>query len=70
MPAKYRRQRSRLLDAMLDGHFHTGGIKVAMAAEPDLLLAVGSLLHEMGQNCAAASAPPSRQRTRCCQLRS
>ncbi|MDO8320348.1 nitrogenase iron-molybdenum cofactor biosynthesis protein NifN [Rhodoferax sp.] len=48
VPAKYRRQRSQLLDAMLDGHFYTGGIKVAIAAEPDLLLAVGSLLHEMG----------------------
>lgn len=48
VPAKYRRQRSQLLDAMLDGHFYTGGIKVAIGAEPDLLLAVGSLLHEMG----------------------
>jgi len=48
VPAKYRRQRSQLLDAMLDSHFYTGGIKVAIAAEPDLLLAVGSLLHEMG----------------------
>lgn len=48
VPAKYRRQRSQLLDAMLDGHFYTGSIKVAIAAEPDLLLAVGSLLHEMG----------------------
>lgn len=48
VPAKYRRQRSQLLDAMLDGHFYTGGIKVALAAEPDLMLAVGGLLHEMG----------------------
>jgi nitrogenase molybdenum-iron protein NifN len=48
VPDKYRRQRSQLLDAMLDGHFYTGGIKVAIGAEPDLLLAVGSLLHEMG----------------------
>ena len=48
VPAKYRRQRSQLLDAMLDGHFYTGGTKVAIAAEPDLLLAVGSLLHDMG----------------------
>ena len=48
VPAKYRRQRSQLLDAMLDSHFYTGGVKVAIAAEPDLLLAVGSLLHEMG----------------------
>jgi nitrogenase molybdenum-iron protein NifN len=48
VPAKYRRQRSQLLDAMLDGHFYTGGVKVAIGAEPDLLLAVGSLLHDMG----------------------
>ncbi|MDD5028463.1 MAG: nitrogenase iron-molybdenum cofactor biosynthesis protein NifN [Rhodoferax sp.] len=48
VPAKYRRQRSQLLDAMLDSHFYTGGIKVAIAAEPDLLLAVGSLLMDMG----------------------
>lgn len=48
VPAKYRRQRSQLLDAMLDGHFYTGGVKVAIAAEPDLLLAVGGLLHDMG----------------------
>jgi nitrogenase molybdenum-iron protein NifN len=48
VPAKYRRQRSQLLDAMLDSHFYTGGIKVAIAAEPDLLLAVGSLLVDMG----------------------
>ncbi|MGF6695670.1 nitrogenase molybdenum-iron protein NifN [Paraburkholderia sp. MM5496-R1] len=48
VPAKYRRQRSQLLDAMLDGHFYTGGIKVAIGAEPDLLFAVGSMLHEMG----------------------
>ncbi|MPW18813.1 Nitrogenase iron-molybdenum cofactor biosynthesis protein NifN [Paraburkholderia piptadeniae] len=48
VPAKYRRQRSQLLDAMLDAHFYTGGIKVALGAEPDLLLAIGSLLQDMG----------------------
>ncbi|MEY4766579.1 MAG: hypothetical protein RI907_3252 [Pseudomonadota bacterium] len=48
VPQKYRRQRSQLLDAMLDGHFYLGGKKVAIGAEPDLLLAAGSLLHEMG----------------------
>lgn len=48
VPPKYRRQRSQLLDAMLDGHFYTGGIQVALAAEPDLMLAVGGLLHDMG----------------------
>ncbi len=59
VPAKYRRQRSQLLDAMLDGHFHTGGIKVAIGAEPDLLLAVGGLLHEMGAelSCCVSTTP-------------
>lgn len=57
VPAKYRRQRSQLLDAMLDGHFYTGGTKVAIAAEPDLLLAVGSLLHEMGADLRCVVSP-------------
>lgn len=48
VPQKYRRQRSQLLDAMLDGHFYLGGVKVAVGAEPDLLFAAGSTLHEMG----------------------
>ena len=48
VPAKYRHQRSQLLDAMLDGHFYLGNLKVAIGAEPDLLFAAGSLLHEMG----------------------
>lgn len=54
VPPKYRRQRSQLLDAMLDGHFHTGGIRVAIGAEPDMLLAVGGLLHDMGAQIAVA----------------
>lgn len=53
VPAKWRRQRSQLLDAMLDGHFYTGDTKVALAAEPDLLFAAGSLLHEMGAQLTA-----------------
>lgn len=59
VPAKYRRQRSQLLDAMLDGHFYTGGIKVAIGAEPDLLLAVGGLLHDMGAElrCCVSTTP-------------
>ncbi|MBB5404337.1 nitrogenase molybdenum-iron protein NifN [Paraburkholderia atlantica] len=48
VPIRYQRQRSQLLDAMLDSHFYIGGIKVALGAEPDLLLAIGSLLHEIG----------------------
>ncbi|WP_424194814.1 nitrogenase iron-molybdenum cofactor biosynthesis protein NifN [Ampullimonas aquatilis] len=51
--AKYKRQRGQLLDAMLDGHFHFGGKKVALGLEPDLLFAAGSLLHEMGAELTA-----------------
>ncbi|HEX6363347.1 MAG TPA: nitrogenase iron-molybdenum cofactor biosynthesis protein NifN, partial [Albitalea sp.] len=52
-PARLRRQRSQLVDAMLDGHFHFGHVKVALAAEPDLLWAAGSFLAEMGAELAA-----------------
>jgi len=48
VPAKYRRSRSQLVDAMLDGHFHFGGVRIAIGAEPDLLFAIGSLCVEMG----------------------
>jgi nitrogenase molybdenum-iron protein NifN len=52
--AKYRRMRSQLQDAMLDAHFFTGGKKVAIGAEPDLLWSLGSLLTEMGCELTAA----------------
>lgn len=45
---KYRRQRSQLMDAMLDGHFFFGGKKIAIGAEPDLLWNLGSWLADMG----------------------
>ena len=48
VPLKYRRQRSQLVDAMLDGHFFFGGKKIAIGAEPDLLWATASWLAEMG----------------------
>jgi nitrogenase molybdenum-iron protein NifN len=54
VPAKYRRQRGQLVDAMLDGHFHIGSRKLAIGAEPDLLFDVSSMLHEMGAQVTAA----------------
>jgi nitrogenase molybdenum-iron protein NifN len=54
VPNKYRRQRSQLVDAMLDGHFFFGGKKIAIGAEPDLLWGIGSWLAEMGAELAAA----------------
>ena len=52
--AKYRRQRGQLADAMLDAHFHIGGRRLAIGAEPDLLFDLSSMLHEMGAEVAAA----------------
>jgi nitrogenase molybdenum-iron protein NifN len=54
VPGKLRRQRSQLLDAMLDGHFSFGNKKIAVGAEPDLLFAVSSWLSEMGCSIEAA----------------
>jgi nitrogenase molybdenum-iron protein NifN len=59
-PEKVRRQRGQLVDAMLDGHFHIGGRRIAIGAEPDLLFAVGATLHEMGAEiCAAVTTTQS-----------
>ncbi|MGY4229905.1 nitrogenase molybdenum-iron protein NifN [Bradyrhizobium sp. USDA 4503] len=54
LPVKYRRQRGQLTDAMLDAHFHIGGRRVAIAAEPDLLFDLSSMLHDMGAQVTAA----------------
>ena len=52
--AKYRRMRSQLQDALLDAHFFTGGKKVAIGADPDLLWALGSMLTDLGCEITAA----------------
>jgi nitrogenase molybdenum-iron protein NifN len=54
VPLKYRRQRGQLADAMLDSHFHIGGRKLAIGAEPDLLFDLSSMLHEMGAHVTVA----------------
>ena len=54
VPARFKRQRSQLLDAMLDGHFYFGKKQVAIAAEPDLLYALTSFLTEMGAQIQVA----------------
>lgn len=65
VPRRYRRSRSQLVDAMLDGHFHFGKVKLAIGAEPDLLHAVGSLLHDMGAEltvCVTTTPSPVLER--------
>ena len=59
VPNKYRRQRSQLLDAMLDGHFSFGNKRIAVGAEPDLLYSVSTWLTEMG--CTIEAAVTSTQ---------
>ena len=68
VPEKYRRSRSQLVDAMLDGHFHLGNVKLALGAEPDLLWAVGMLMHEMGAElsvCVTTTQSPLLQQLPC-----
>jgi nitrogenase molybdenum-iron protein NifN len=61
-PPDIRRERARLVDAMLDGHFYFAGKNVAIGAEPDLLLSVSTLAADLGANVIAAvtTAPGSR----------
>lgn len=61
VPASIRRRRSQLQDAMLDGHFHFGGRRIAIAAEPDLLYQMANFFTEMGAEVpvAIASTPDS-----------
>jgi nitrogenase molybdenum-iron protein NifN len=54
VPARQRRARSQAVDAMLDGHFHFGGRRIAIAAEPALLWSLGRLAADMGAGIAAA----------------
>lgn len=53
VPERLKRQRSQLVDAMLDGHFFFGAKKVALGAEPDLMLALGTWLSDMGAELTA-----------------
>jgi nitrogenase molybdenum-iron protein NifN len=56
VPASLRRARSQLIDAMLDGHFHLSGKRVALAADPDLLSALAHFFHALGASIEVAVA--------------
>ena len=47
-PVSVRRRRAQLQDALLDGHFHYSGKKIAIAAEPDLLFGSATFFVGMG----------------------
>jgi nitrogenase molybdenum-iron protein NifN len=54
--ARLRRHRSQLVDAMLDGHFHFGGKRVAIAADPDLLYTLVTFFSDLGADVRVAIA--------------
>ena len=53
-PPSVRRDRARLKDAMLDAHFFTGGLKLAIASDPDLMFPLATTLTGMGAEVVAA----------------
>ncbi len=57
VPRKLERQRAQLQDAMVDTHFMIGQTRVAIAADPDLLLGFAQCLTQMGAEVVAAVAP-------------
>ncbi|MDP2795135.1 MAG: nitrogenase iron-molybdenum cofactor biosynthesis protein NifN [Sulfurisoma sp.] len=57
VPAKIERHRAQLQDAMVDTHFMTGFTRVALALDPDMLLAFGEFLSGVGAEVIAAVAP-------------
>ncbi|TGR61120.1 nitrogenase iron-molybdenum cofactor biosynthesis protein NifN, partial [bacterium M00.F.Ca.ET.194.01.1.1] len=62
VPARVRRRRAQLQDAMLDGHFHFGGKKIAIAAEPDQLFQLATFFAGLGSEIAAAVTTTDRSK--------
>lgn len=59
IPEKLLRQRSQLLDTMVDYHDQLGGKRVALALESDLLYSLATTLHEVGAEITLALAATS-----------
>ncbi|TVT58390.1 MAG: nitrogenase iron-molybdenum cofactor biosynthesis protein NifN [Azoarcus sp. PHD] len=57
VPEKLERHRAQLQDAMVDTHFMTGLRRVAIAADPDLLLQLSELFAGMGSEIVSAVSP-------------
>jgi nitrogenase molybdenum-iron protein NifN len=57
VPERWKRHRRQLQDCMLDTHFMLGDTRVAIAADPDLLLGFDALLRGMGARTVSAVVP-------------
>ncbi|MCM2474631.1 nitrogenase iron-molybdenum cofactor biosynthesis protein NifN [Rhizobium sp. CG5] len=62
VPAPIRRRRAQLQDALLDGHFHFGGKKIAIGAEPDHLYQLSTFFLGLGAEISAAVTTTSGSR--------
>lgn len=56
VPEKIERNRAQLQDAMVDCHFMAGFTRVAVAADPDMLLGFSQFLHGVGAKIVVAVA--------------
>jgi len=61
VPRRIERQRAQLQDALVDTHFALGFARVAVAAEPELLLALVDTVHASGAEIVAAVATVAAQ---------
>jgi nitrogenase molybdenum-iron protein NifN len=57
VPEKLERQRAQLQDAMLDCHFMLGMSRIALAGDPDLIVAFSQMLAGVGAETVAAVSP-------------
>jgi len=57
VPARIERHRAQLQDAMVDTHFMTSFLRVALALEPDLLKGLSDLFVGMGAEVVTAVSP-------------
>jgi nitrogenase molybdenum-iron protein NifN len=63
-PMRIRRERSRLVDALLDCHLVVRGKRVAIGADPDLLLALSAQLTALGAEVVASVSSTDLARDR------
>lgn len=61
VPNKLERQRAQLQDAMLDCHFMLGMARIAVAGDPDLLIALSEMLASVGAETVAAVSSVNAQ---------
>jgi len=56
VPPAWKAARSRLIDALVDGHKVLSGLRVAVFGEEDLVVALAGFLHEAGARITAAAS--------------